>query len=316
MTRTGTLTFLSVLPIYFVIATALGFADYHLRPFPERGFAEYSPAVVAGTEEPPGKYRILAPYAYVGFQHATGLEPRDAWVIFRWLCLFGGLLATHFYLRTWVDQAGALAGTAIAALLLLLTMTNGWAHPDHFVEFALFTWACAEIARGRFGMLAIALALNALNRETAVFLLPLVALAGPLDRRRIVWTAILAAIWLGIYLGLRRWLGFVAYDPWQLGRNLEFLKLLPPPRDLYYRAYAWFWLPIVLPGVWLAARTWAAQPRFARVAIGVVVPLYFVVAALFSSIIESRIFTIFIPLTLPAIVLALNRDGRSRTDAV
>ena len=165
-------------------------------------------------------------------------------------------------------------------------------------------------------MLAIALALNALNRETAVFLLPLVALAGPLDRRRIVWTAILAAIWLGIYLGLRRWLGFVAYDPWQLGRNLEFLKLLPPPRDLYYRAYAWFWLPIVVPGVWLAARTWAAQPRFARVAIGVVVPLYFVVAALFSSIIESRIFTIFIPLTLPAIVLALNRDGRSRTDAV
>ena len=33
------------------------------------------------------------------------------------------------------------------------------------------------------------------------------ALAGPMDRRRLVWSAALGALWLAIYVGLRRWLG-------------------------------------------------------------------------------------------------------------
>jgi hypothetical protein len=85
----------AVLPLYLAVATALGFVDYHVRPHPEDGFSKYAPSVIAGTAEAPGRYRVLAPYAYDAVRQATGLTPRESWVVFRWLCLFGALLVGH-----------------------------------------------------------------------------------------------------------------------------------------------------------------------------------------------------------------------------
>ena len=85
------LGFLGVLPLYLAFATGLGFVDYHVRPFPAHAYTDYVPGVVQGTADPPARYRVLAPFAYDGFLRATHLTPEDGWLVFRWLCLRGGL---------------------------------------------------------------------------------------------------------------------------------------------------------------------------------------------------------------------------------
>jgi hypothetical protein len=307
---TGLLRSSVVVLLYLAVATSLGHVDYHIRGNPERGFREYSPGVIAGTEPPPGRYRVLAPYVYRGLTRLTGWTPRASWVLFRWLSLLGALLAFHWYAATWFDRGPAVAGTLLVAALLPLTFTNSWAHPDHLVELALFTLACACIARDRTGWFVVVLAANALNRETSVFLLPLFLLARPITRARLLAAAGLSALWLAIYVGLRWGLGFQTYDPWQWDRNLVFLRLLPPAYDPYYRAYAWFAAVLIVPLVWAAWRARQVLPRVLRMGAFVITPAFVVVALLFSSVIETRIFTPVLPLAAPAVLFAL--FGRSR----
>jgi len=295
---------LGVLPLYVALATALGFVDFRVRTHHERDL-EYTASVVAGTEEPPGRYRILAPYAFDGLTRLTRLAPVDCWFLFRWLCLFGSLLAGHLYFRTWFETGPAVTGNLLMAALLPLTFTNAWAHPDHLMELFLFTLACAALARGWDWGFAAALALSALNRETSAFLVLLFFLARPVDRRHVVWSAGLAALWLAITLSLRWRLGLASYNPWQAKQNLEFLALLPAAFDPYYRVFAWFVALLIAPLLWLIARSWPIQTRLSKVAAAVVTPAFLLVAFLFSSIIETRIFTPLLPLLIPAALTAL-----------
>ena len=293
-----------ILLLYVAVATALADADFRVRSHPERGFAEYSPAVVAGTETAPGRYRILAPHAFSGLMRVTGWPARETWVVFRWLSLFGALLAAHLYFSTWFDRSAAVAGTLLVAVLLPLTFTNGWAHPDHLVELFLFTLGCACIARGWIGWFAIALVLNAFNRETSAFLVPLFLFAGTVDRRRMTLTAALGALWVAIYVGLRWWLGFQTYDPWELGRNFDRLVPMPANYPPLYRLYGWFVFIMAAPLVIAVVTQWRVLPRFVRVA-SVVAATFFVTGFIFSSVVETRIFTPLLPLLAPAMLFAL-----------
>ena len=299
---------LAILPLYLAIATAIGYVDFHIRREPDLGYTQYSPQVVAGTEDPPGRYRVLAPYAFEAVKRATGLESRDAWIVFRWLSLLAALCCGHLYYRTWFDTAATLTANTLTMALLPLTFTNSWAHPDHFAELVLFTLGCATIARGWTGAFAVVLALNALNRETSAFLVLLYFAASPIGRRHVITTAALGAGFLAITIGLRVSLGWVAYDPWQIGRNLEFLRWFAPGRDLYYRLYPWFFAFLILPLAWLAARSWRTQPRFLRVASAIVAPAFIVTCFLFSSVIETRIFTPVFPLLVPAVIWGVVRE--------
>lgn len=303
---------IAVLPLYLAIATAIGYVDYQVRSYPEKAFTEYLPYALAGKAEPPAKYRVLAPQAYAALARLTHFQPVYTFVFFRWLCLVAAFVAGHFYFRTWFDSGGAVAGNAIIAALLPLTFTNSWANPDQFTELVLFTLGCLCIARGWTVAFAIALAVNAFNRETSVFLLPLFFFAAPLSRRHVIVTAGLTALWFAIYAGLRWQLGYQAYDVWQFTRNLEFLKPLGArPAQPYYAFYGWFFLILAVPMFWLAARSWNAQPRVVRVATAVVAPLFLVVSFIASSVIESRIFTPLLPLLVPGVLFALY-DVRAR----
>ncbi len=293
------------LPIYLMAATAIGFIDLRTRAFPERGFDEYPRAVVANTEDPPGKYRVLAPFAFEGAVSVTGLDREIVWVGFRWLCAFAALMATHLLMATWWPVTRAITGSLLSGTMLLLTFTNSWPHPDHLVEWALSAAAVAAIARGRDGAFAVLLCLAALNRETSAFLWLLYAAARPWSRAHIARTFGFGLGWVAIYAGLRLWRGVAWYDPWQATRNLEFLGLLPDNYDPYYRAYAWFGVLFIGPAVWSAWRSWARQPRLTRSAMLVVVPAFVVTAFLFSSIIETRIFTPMIPLLAATVMFGL-----------
>lgn len=315
MTAVRRLGLVGVLPLYLAAATAMGFVDYHIRTYPDLGYEKYSPAVIAGEAEAPGRYRVLAPYMYEGVRRATGLSPLYAWLVFRWLSLFLALLAGHFYLTTWFDTGKAVAGNMLMLALMPLTFTNAWPHPDHFVELVLFTLGCACIARSWFGAFVLVLVLNALNRETSVFLLALFWLAMPDSTVHRVRTVACAALWGAIYVGLRWTLGFETYDAWQAGRNLGWLQPMSANYPPYYRIRGWFYLLLLVPSFWLAARNWQELTRFMRVSTAVVAPAFVLVGFLFSSVIESRIFAPLMPLLLPAMLITLFHVDAPRAES-
>ena len=305
---TGTRASAIVLPIYVLVATAIGFADFRMRAHPERGFDAYPQAVVANTEEPPGKYRVLAPYVFEGLVAGSGVDRQVLWVGFRWATLLAGLLATHWLLLTWFSTPQAMAGSVLSSVALLLTFTNSWPHPDHLVEWALTAGAIGAFVRGHHLLFAAVLACAALNRETSAFLVLLYALSGPLwPVTGVHWRRVAAAgaLWGGIYAALRFFRGVEWYDPWQFGRNLEFLGLLPDTYDPYARAYAWFGVVLIAPCCWLGWRSWSRQPQVARAALVGVVPAFVLTAFLFSSIVETRIFTPLVPMLTVIVMFAV-----------
>jgi hypothetical protein len=288
--------------LYVSLAVATSFADLRMRAYPAKVVQTYIPGIVNGTEEAPGRYRVLAPFLVYDLARLSGASLQAVWYVTRLLWFLAAYVAIHFYLRTWFDTGPAFAGVALTAGTLPLLFTNSWAHPDHIPELALFTAGALAIARGRDVMFAILLALASLNRETAVFLVLLYAIAAPLSRARLLRAAAFALEWLVIYVSLRYARGLQHYEYWQLVRNLEFLKLLPPAFDPYYRAYAYFGLVAIGPMAYLALK--ADGPLFMRRAL-LVVPVFVAVAFLFSSIVESRIFTPVLTLVLPGVIFYL-----------
>jgi hypothetical protein len=296
------------LPLYVAIAVASGFMDLRARAYPDRVVTHYVPEVVSGRAEAPGRYRILAPWVVHVTAVITGWKPMTAWIATRLVWLLAAYLVLHAYLRTWFGLPATIAGTLLVAATLPLTFTNSWANPDHIPELALFTWGCLAIAKRDDGLFALVLPLATLNRETAAFLLLLYAVAEPLSRGRLIRLVGFGVLWAALYIGLRLLYGFQHYEYWQVWRNLEFLKLLPPNYDPYYRAYAWFGVLLFGPLVWLGLHADRTAPLFVRRALWVV-PAVVIVAFTISSIIESRIFTPLYPLTLPAALFGL--FGRS-----
>jgi hypothetical protein len=307
----------STLVVLALLSFSSAFADLRMRAYGSRPYDEFIPAVVSGTADAPERYRVLLPFTIAGISNAVGLSLANAWHLVRFISFVAAYVLMFAYLRRWFGETTSLFGTTLVAATLPLTFTNSWAHPDHIAELALFTAGCAAIAANRVWLLAIILAVATLNRETAVFLVPLYLLTAPSVRERVIWTLALTAEWAGVFVALRVWRGFVHYDYFQAQRNLQFLKLLPSAYDPYYRIYAYF--AIVLFGGLLLVAAAASGPRplFISRAL-LVVPLFCLVAFSISSIIESRIFTPLYPLIMPAVMFGwrqFDNDGRYRSDA-
>jgi hypothetical protein len=301
------LGFLTVLPLYVAMAMSIGFVDHHVRPFGDHAYTKYVPEVIAGTAAPPARYRVLAPFIYTQMVRLTGLTPDDGWVLFRWLCLVGAFAAGHLLYRSWFSTGAAVAGNAVVAVLLPLTFTNGWGHPDHFMELLLFTLGCACAARGWVWPFLAVLVLNGLNRETSFLLVMVFMGAEALTRRRLGWIAAAVGVWVAVYAGLRWRLGFVPYNPLHVRENLNFLLSWPAfaaDRDLYSRLYPWFFVALLGAPVAAIARTWSAQPRFVRLAVGVATPVFVIIGVTFSSVMEPRILTPLLPLLVTGLLFA------------
>jgi hypothetical protein len=313
---------LRALPIYLAFATSLGFVDYRIRAHADHAFTNYIPAVIAGTEDPPGKYRVLAPWIYEATtrpqpdqtlgepEHEEAVSSRRAaWVVFRWASLLAVWIAVHAYLTAWFPWTVAVAANGVLAAMLPLTFTNGWGHPDHFIELVLLAGCAAGIARGAsWFVLAAGVALATLNRETSAIIVMLYALAEPLTAGRAVRAAGLGAVWLAVTIALRVGLGWMPYDPRQFGRNIEFLQgtgrgILPAVP--YNGAYAWFFVVILVAMGALVIWSWRRQPRHARAAAAVVVPAFAAVCVLFSSVVETRVFSPILVLLLPGVMFSL-----------
>jgi hypothetical protein len=302
--------FLVVFPLYLAMAVALGFMDHHSRAHTEKAYAEYMPEVLSGQAGAPARYRVLAPTLYHWLMKATGSQPENGWLVFRFLGLVAVFASGHFLFRTWFSTGGAVAGNALIAALLPLTFTVSWGHPDHFVELALFGLGCACAVRRWFVPFLAVLVLAALNRETAFLLVVLFAgvegfsFSMPALRRM----AIAAVTWAAVYAGLRWRLGFVPYNAWEVTNNFNRLLRWPVTAwqtDLYYRAFGWFFVPLLGAPVITIVRTWSAQPRFVRAGVALALPLFLAIGVTFSSVMEPRIFTPLLPVLATGMLFAL-----------
>jgi hypothetical protein len=302
----------SVLVLLAIMSVASGFADLRMRQYPQRPYAEFIPRVVDGSADAPERYRVLVPFTTHWIAAGLGAPLSGVWHATRLAWLFAAYVVFYTYLRLWFGESPSLLGTALVAATLPLTFTNSWAHPDHIAELALFTAGCAAVAANRPLLLAALLAVATLNRETAVFLVPLYLLASPSVRNRVGITALLAIEWLIVYGGLRLWRGFVHYEYHQLWRNLQFLKLLPAAYDPYARAYAYFGLLLFGGLLYVALTQSAGRPLFMSRALWVV-PMVAVVAFTMSSIIETRIFTPLYALILPSVIFRWDAADRTIT---
>lgn len=291
------------------IALASAFTDFRIRQFPEYAYTTYIPGVVDGTYGAPAIYRVLVPFSHSFLAQATGFTPANVWHALRIGWFLVAFLALYGYLQRWVAAPAALGGVAAVGATLPLTYTNSWAHADSIPELALFTMGCAAIVGRRYWALAAVLLIGALNRETAGFLVITYLCSQPISRPHLVQTAAFGALAGAVLAALRLWRGVEHYDYWQLGRNLAFLKLLPPGYDLYKRAYAWFIVALALPAVLILAARWAAVPPDARRLVWSAVPLA-VTGLTVSSIIEPRIFLPLYPLLLPALMCVLVQPKR------
>jgi hypothetical protein len=284
--------------LYVTLTIATGFADVRMRAHTDNVYNAYIPAVVAGTENAPGRYRVFAPFLIDGLARVTGASMATAWYVTRLVGIFVAYCVFHVYLRTWFAPSAAVAGVSMVAATLPLTFTNSWPHPDSIPELALFTLGALAIARRLDVLFGVVLACAALNRETSVFLVVLYLVSEPLSRTRLLRATLFGGEWLAIYAGLRAMRGLEHYDYWQAARNWAELGLLPSNYDPYYRAYAYFVVVLFGPMIYMALKAKGA-PAFARRAL-LVVPCFLAVAFIFSSIIETRIFTPLYPLVVPA----------------
>jgi len=305
----------SCLLLYLTLAVAIGFADTRMRAYPMHQVDTFIPAVVAGTESAPAKYRVLAPFLDDSLARMTNASPKTVWYFSRLVWIFLAFALTHLYLRTWFPPGAAAGGVTLVAATLPLTFTNSWSHPDHIPELALFMLGAMAIARNSDRLFAVALAAAALNRETSVFLVLLYVAAEPLSRRRLGRAALFAFEWFVIYAGLRFARGIEHYDYWQAARNLSDLGI-PLPADLYdpyYRLYAYFGIVLFGPMLYLALGP-GRRPGFPGRAL-LVVPVVTIVAFCFSNIIEARIFTPVYALVLPGVMFGLFAGGPGAVSA-
>ena len=295
------------------LVLASAFTDFRIRQFPDYPYTTYIPGVVDGTYGAPAIYRVLVPFSHTFLVKATGATPANVWHLLRIGWFFVAFTALYLYLQRWVSQPAALGGVAAVGATLPLTHTNSWAHADSIPELALFTVGCAAIAGRRYWWFAAVLLAGALNRETTGFLVITYLFSQPLSRPHLARTAAFAAVAGAVLVALRLWRGVEHYDYWQLGRNLQFLRLLPPGYDLYKRAYAWFIVALALPVVVILGARWSAVPPDARRLALSAVPLV-ATGLTVSSIIEPRIFLPLYPLLLPALLCVLVQPKRDNEE--
>src|SRR4051812_48931042 len=145
--------------LYVTLAIATGFADVRMRAHTDNVYKAYIPAVVAGTEDAPGRYRVFAPFLIDGLARATGASLETTWYVTRLLWIFVAYCVFHVYLRPCFSPSAAVGGVSVVAATLPLTFTNSWPHPDSMPELALFTFGALAIARRSDLLFGVVLAL-------------------------------------------------------------------------------------------------------------------------------------------------------------
>ncbi len=288
------------------------------------------PAYVTGHERLPFQYRVLPALLIRGMYavhllHAGGMHQKGAFTADRAPLFLLGLLG--FVAASLCTQALYGAFTASGRLRLLVfpvfLFTMMWtysihveanfAYPYDMLAVAFFAAGLLCVARRRFWLLLLVVAIGTLNRETTLFLIPILLLDGATPRaedesrvlaarwdlRRAPWLKALAllVVWVAIKWLLAR--HYAGND-----RSEDYLRLRDNLRELTPRLWpallniCGYMLPVVL-----LLRRDLFPLRFRRWLW--VLPLWLGVMLFAGVIVETRIYGELCPYVAVALVLIL-----------
>lgn len=255
-------------------------------------------AVVNETALAPVQYRVLFPYLFSGLANAIGQT--DAIWLF-WFLAFGLFaLLSDEWLNEWLSADLASLGTLLILILTISTFSFQPSGTAWMLLEALF-WLIALllIERGHRRWLIPLMFVATLNRETAIFLVPLVWLLTR-DKRL---AAALITVWGVTYGALRFNYGMLPPvltmgEIWRLNTgSARFWHFL-----LALLLYGWLGI--------LATIKYRHAPRHLRYAALATLP-YIGAIAIFGVWREIRLFIPFLPI---AVSLILSKGNRAELD--
>ena len=172
--------------------------------------------ILNGSADSPFAYRLLVPFLIkgLGIPLSRLLSPQTmfvtAYVIYSIAAIVFSALVLFRLFRLWYDDLSSLLGAMMYCLLVAVASHHDMFQPWSQLEPGLYAVAIILGVRCRIGWALILTIIATLNRETGLFvpLLFCAVLPGRLfDRKRILWLAVLGAVWLSVFLGLRVLIG-------------------------------------------------------------------------------------------------------------
>lgn len=263
--------------------------------------------ILEQTASPPDRYRFLVPVILEApIAALSGSMPKDvafdrAYAVFYVVAMVTLLWSLFGYVRVWFTDGQALAGALFVATTLPITTRQHDYAPYSLLEPTFVALALLCILKNRRLLLGLVIAVATFNRETAVFIVLLYAIAQPLTKSRLYTTAAYAAIWGTVFLGVRLFAGDA--DPYWTIDKIFVSNLFQPWLALFNitALFGVFW--------WFAIAGIRKAPPFVR-RTALVIPPYLAVVAIWSIWREVRLLLPLMPILLP-LALAYLFEPRS-----
>jgi len=319
-----------ILIIFFSISTLLAIAErspLHLeKNCPCIHFradvTSFINGVTQSTSPGPYVYRIFIPFLVAGLQSLFPfLSLIDLDLFLKIFFLFIGQITFYIYLRNFYSSFISLSGVFFLDILLSFTFSSiigpSIGENADLFNLAIFVLSLNAIYKNSYSSLLIFLFIGTFNRETTLFLLPILFL-NDYFMKKSIYRSILASVVTAIpYFGIRlliqspdpSWLTFNG-----ITKNIPLLNHETTINALIANIHT---IAVLGPVVLLSVLNFSKHPQFLRVA-SFITPLFIVLHYIFGSIIETRLwiplFTLLIPLSLNSLIILLDLEPGSSAE--
>jgi len=284
--------------------------------------AQWHQSMLAGSAFTPNQFRVLSFLLPEAIHRMLGFSLVFSYLAQRFLVLALLLCLLHRYLRQWLDDAQAMAGTLLFAAIQPVTGMDMIqpAEPLNVLLFILGFWA---IHRGRLLPLAAVLVLGTLNKESIAFLVPCYLLFnwGRKPRQTLLMetamlTALFAVVWSVVRLYYNQLYGVPLgiYEP-QFDYNMQILLIPAFVEAWNVLRHGNLWVARPYLALWLYGVLWVLpflrfreKPLFFR-RLMPIIPVFLLAHLFVGRFDETRLFLPLFPLLIPMGFLTLFRSG-------
>lgn len=265
--------------------------------------------IIAGDAPAPYRYRVLVPFLTEAARQILTplLSSRGAFILvytaYDFATFFSLLFLLYLYLKIWFTAEQALIASLLAAGTMPIALQDHAFQPWSLLEAALMSLGLLLIYRRRYQLLALVIALAALNRETGLFIVlaflfarveigDLLKRRAPISGKPIILFLSYLTLWAGIFLGLRLVRGDapqVITVPELIARNTTAFGIFSTILNVSLFLGP-FWIMTLLG--------FRYAPLFAR-RVALVIPLYLVTVIIWGVWYEVRLLMPLYPAIFP-----------------
>jgi hypothetical protein len=276
----------------------------------------YITGVMEENSSGPYVYRVFIPYLVTGIHYVLPvISLVDIDLFLKILFLFFCQVSFYLYLRNFYSQIISISGVFILDILLSFTFSSilgpSIGENADLLNLLIFILALNAIYKNLFTALLVVLFIGTFNRETTLFLIPIL-LSNDYNKKLGFSRTILTCLVIAIpYIGLRllihspnpNWFTFEG-----LGKNIPFLNPEYTINALMANIHTLFTLgPLII----LSMINFTKHTKFLQMA-SYITPLFILLHYLVGSVIETRLwiplFAILIPLSINSLNILLSNE--------